>query len=182
MPWYSEFLFFIFSFRSNGKKEHLDKYDFRHVYGSCFKSAVLKVTWFQLFQSSFSAITRYIDSGIWKILDSWRLYGYGSTYMLILSWVNIRKLKWTKVPWKLLVAQKLEPVLWRTSHQNISFLLVLFFASQTNLVFKFSLVLIELFLLQFVYLYLWILSANQIICVNYLFFSRKTFLLCSYIP
>ena len=42
------FLFLIFLFRSNGIKEHLDKNDFRHGYGNYFKSAVLKITWFQL--------------------------------------------------------------------------------------------------------------------------------------
>ena len=30
--------------RTNGKKEHLDKNDFRHGYGDYFKSAILKVT------------------------------------------------------------------------------------------------------------------------------------------
>ena len=40
--------FFFFLFRSNGKNEHLDENDFRHGYGNYFKSAVLKVTWFQL--------------------------------------------------------------------------------------------------------------------------------------
>ena len=142
VPWYSVFSFFIFLFRSNGKNEHLDENHFRHAYGNYFKSAVLKVTWFQLCWK-FSTITRHIDNGISNILYSWRFYGHGSTYMLIFSWVNIMKWKWEKVPWELSVAQKFKPVLWRILHQDISLIIVLFFSSQTNPVFKFNLVLTE---------------------------------------
>ena len=53
MGWYFAFLFFAFLFRSNDKKEHLDENDFRHGYGNYFKSAVLKVTWYQLCSTSF---------------------------------------------------------------------------------------------------------------------------------
>ena len=42
-------------------------------------------------QSSFSTIARYIDNGIWKTLCSWTFYGHGSTYVLIIYWVNIIK-------------------------------------------------------------------------------------------
>ena len=38
---------FIFLFRTNCKKEHLDENDFRHGYGNHFESAVLKVIWYQ---------------------------------------------------------------------------------------------------------------------------------------
>ena len=38
---------FIFLFRTNGKKEHLDEKDFRQGYGNYFESAILKVTWYQ---------------------------------------------------------------------------------------------------------------------------------------
>ena len=102
-----------------------------------------KLLGFSYIQTSSSTITRHIDNGIWKILYSWRFYGHGSTFMLILSWVNIIKWKRAKVTWKLSVAQKSEPALWRTLHQYISLFIVLFFASQTNLVFKFNLVLTE---------------------------------------
>ena len=102
-----------------------------------------KLLGFSYVQSSFSKITRHIENGIWKILYKWIVYRYGSTYTLILSWVNIMKLKWAKIPWKLSVAQKSEPVLWRTLHQDISLITVFFFASQINPVFKFNLVLIE---------------------------------------
>ena len=38
----------ILLFRTNSKKEHLDKNDFRRCYGNFFESAILKVTWSQL--------------------------------------------------------------------------------------------------------------------------------------
>ena len=38
---------FIFLFRTNGKKEHLDEYDFRHGYDDNFESVILKVSWYQ---------------------------------------------------------------------------------------------------------------------------------------
>ena len=50
MPWYSvcSFFFFFFLFRTNINKGYLDESDFRHCYGIFFKSAILKVTWTQL--------------------------------------------------------------------------------------------------------------------------------------
>ena len=109
---------------------------------------------FSYMQSSVSAITRRIDNGIWNILYSWRCYGHGSTYMLIFYSLNTMKRKLAKLIWKLSVAQNSEPVLWRASHQDNSLIIALFFGSQSKLVFKFNLVLIEYFLSQFVYLYL----------------------------
>ena len=38
---------FFYFFRNNGKKEHLDKNDFRYGYGNYFESATLKVTGYQ---------------------------------------------------------------------------------------------------------------------------------------
>ena len=99
-------------------------------------SKVMKVTWFSYVQNASSANARHIDKGIWWKLYIWRFYGHGSTCMLILSWVNIMKWKWTKVPLKLSIAQKFETVLWRTLHRTLD-------RFQTNLVFKFNLVLTE---------------------------------------
>ena len=84
---------------------------------------------FSYVQRFFSKITRHIGNGIWKILYSWRFYGHGSIYTSIFSWVNIMKWKWVKVPWNLSVAQKPEPVLWRTLHPDVSRIIVLCFAS-----------------------------------------------------
>ena len=56
------FYFLLFLFRSNDKKEHLDKNDFRHGYGNYFKSAVLKVTILQSYKVTiilFQSQTKY---------------------------------------------------------------------------------------------------------------------------
>ena len=96
-------------------------------------------------KSYFSTITRQIHNGFWKTPCSWRFYGHGLTYVIILFWVNIMTQKWAKLPWKLSVAQKSEPVLQRALHKDISRIIKFFFFSQTNLVLKFNLnlVLIE---------------------------------------
>ena len=117
----------------------MDKNDFSHGHGNYFKSAILKVTWNQLF-SKLSTSTRHISNRIWK-----------TTLQLKSSrtWINIRvnsfsgkimKQKWAKVPWKLLIAQKSKPVLWGILHQGISLIIVFFFFSEASLVFNFSLV------------------------------------------
>ena len=49
MPLYSTCLLLLFLFRTNGKKGHLDESDFCHCYGNFFKTAILKVTWYQLY-------------------------------------------------------------------------------------------------------------------------------------
>ena len=134
MGWYFAFLFFAFLFRSNDKKEHLDENDFRHGYGNYFKSAVLKVTWYQLCSTSF--------------LDNyeahWQRHLKDTLQMKILrTWINIHansffgkyhEMIMTMVPWKLSVAKKSEPVLSRASHQDISLIIVVF-ASRTNLIY-----------------------------------------------
>ena len=96
-------------------------------------------------QSSFSTFSRHSDNGIWKTPCRWRFYGNGSTYVLILSWVNIMKRKWAKEPGKLSDVRKSEPVLWRTFH----LLLYSCFFSQTNLVFKY----VDRIISVFVYLF-----------------------------
>ena len=151
------FYFYFFLFRSNGKKNTWMRAIFVTVMviisqvstESYWMSAVFKVL----------TTSRHIDNGIWKTTYNWRFCGHGSTYMLILSRVNIMKQKWAKVPWKLLVAQKSELVLWRTLQQGISFIIVYFFFSETNSVFKFNLVLIESFWPHFVYLFTFWYSA-----------------------
>ena len=56
-------------------------------------------------KSYFLTITRHIHNGFWKTPCSWRFYGHGRTYVIILFWVNIMTQKWAKLPWKLSVAQ-----------------------------------------------------------------------------
>ena len=112
VPWYFMFLFsFFFCLEPTVKT--------RHGCGSYFRSTILRVTGTYV-QSSFSTTTRHIGNGIWKTLYSWRFYWHGSKYELIIFWVIIMKWKWVKVPGKLSVGQKYEPVLQRTLDQNDS--------------------------------------------------------------
>ena len=67
-------------------------------------------------QSTFLTFMRRIENGISKTPCSWRFYGNGSTYVLLLPWLNIMKRKWANVSKKLSVIQKPEPILWRTLH------------------------------------------------------------------
>ena len=59
-------------------------------------------------QSTFLTFIWHIDIGISKTPCSWRFYGYGSIYVLILPWVNIMKRKWANASRKLSVVQKPE--------------------------------------------------------------------------
>ena len=47
-------------------REQLDENDFRHYYGIFFRSTLLKLPDHSYAQSSFAAITRHFDNGIWK--------------------------------------------------------------------------------------------------------------------
>ena len=67
-------------------------------------------------QSTFLTFISHIDNGISKTLCSWRFYGNGSTFVLILPCGNIMQRKWVNVSRKPSVVQKPEPVLWRTFH------------------------------------------------------------------
>ena len=114
------FYFLFYCLEATVKKQQFDENDFRHGYGSYFKCAVLKVTWFQLcsqfFLNNYDAQwPRHLkDTLQLKILRTWINVHANS------SVVNIIKWKWVKVPWKLSVAQNSEPVLWKTLHQDIS--------------------------------------------------------------
>ena len=148
MPWYSVFMafcIFLLLFRTNGKIERItaDQSDFRLSYGNYLKEPFWKLLDICYVQSFFSTTMIHIENGIWVTHYSWRFYGHESTYVLIVSWVSIIKRKWAKVPGKLSVWQKSKPALQRTLHQDISFIIAFFFFAQTNLVFKFNLVLIE---------------------------------------
>ena len=143
MPWYSVFSFW----KNNGSclKTTVEKYTWMRTISVLVIAITSKVSFWKLLnisylQSSFSTIIRCYDNGIWRTPCSWRFDG--STYVLILSWVDITKRKW-EVPWKLLVAQKSESVHCSTLHHVISLNIAFFFFSQTNLVFKFNIVLIK---------------------------------------
>ena len=63
-------LFFLF--RSDGKKECLDENTFRHGYGNHFKTAVLKVTWFQLCSKFF--LNNYEVHCKWHLKDTFQRF------------------------------------------------------------------------------------------------------------
>ena len=142
LSWYSVFSFLLFLFRANGKKETWMRTTSITVMVIIPKVLFWKLPDFNYVQSSLRAtlttFTSHIDNGIWKASCSWRFYGNGSICLPILSWVNIINRKWAKVPGRLWVVRKSNRVLWR-----IFDLLLYSFFSQTNLVFKFRLKLIE---------------------------------------
>ena len=110
----SFFLFFLFT--TSGKKRTLAWNNFRYGYSNYRISKVIfwKLLNINYVQSSFWTFPRQIDNGIWKIPCSCRFYGNGSTYVLILPWLNIMKQKWVKVPGKLSLLRKSESLLWKT--------------------------------------------------------------------
>ena len=85
----------------------------RHGCGNYFRSDILKVTWWHLCSKFF--LNNYKAHWQQHLKDTLQ-----STYVLIIFWVIIMKWKWVKVPAKLSVAQKYEPVLQRTLDQNNS--------------------------------------------------------------
>ena len=137
-PRYSVFLFlFFFLFRCNGKKKTWMRT--MVIISNVPFWKLLDISYFQSYQKVQSTLTTTFERhhSVEDFIRTWvniRVY---------FSWVHVMKPKWVKVPWKLLVVQKSEPVLWRTLHQDISLIIVFFFFTETNLVFKFNLVLME---------------------------------------
>ena len=147
--WYEDsvaFHIFIFTFlfRSND-----EKYTLMRTISVTVMLIISKVPFWKLLdisyiQSIFSTITRHNDNCIWKNLEDLTAYLYDPYD----SYDQLGQIPWNenetkKEPWKLLVAQKSEFVLWKILHQDISLIIMFFFLSQTNVVFVFNLVLIE---------------------------------------
>ena len=83
MSWYSACLLLLFLFRANGKKGHLDEYDFRHCYGSFFRKKhsenyVITV----MFKVPSQQIRGTLTTAFWKIPYRFLFYGQGSTCVL----------------------------------------------------------------------------------------------------
>ena len=135
-------------------REQLDEDDFRHYHDNFFESTILELDDYSYVQSSFPKITIHFDNGSWKTPYTWRFYRYGSSQVLIHSWVNIFKQTSTKMPEKLSFLQKPEPDLRKTLLADISLIIVYFFFAQINLLFKCNLVFIWYFSLQFICLFL----------------------------
>ena len=139
LPWYSLFSFLFFCLETTVKKN-----TWMRTISITVMEIISNVLLWRLFhisyvQSYFSTFARHIDNGIWKTPFSWRFYSNGSTYVPILNWLNITKLKWAKVPGRLSFAQKSESVLWRAYH-------LLFYSSfffQKNLDYKINFMLME---------------------------------------
>ena len=86
MTWYSACLLLLFLFRTNGKKGHLDKNDFRHCYGNFFwkwYSESYLIT--AMFKVPSQQIRDTLTTAFWKIPNSSSFYGHGSTCVLNLS-------------------------------------------------------------------------------------------------
>ena len=128
VPWYSPNSFLIFCLlRSNGKKNTWMRTIFVMVMVIISKVQFWKLLDIGCFQSS-QQLRFTLTNDIWKTPYSWRFYRHGPTYVSILSWINIMKQKSAKVPWKLLVAQKSDPVLWRTFARHFTHYYGLFFS------------------------------------------------------
>ena len=120
VPWYSVFSFLFFCLEPTVKKNI-----WMRTISVTVMVIISKVLFWKLLdisknisdisyvQSTFLTFIRHIENGISKTPCSWRLYGNGSTNVLILLWVNIMKRKWVNMSRKLSVVQKPEPVLWR---------------------------------------------------------------------
>ena len=135
VPWYSIFsflfLFFLILFYLEATvKRTLGWEQFSSRLQLWFqKSVILKITWYQLF-SKFSTIMRHMDNEIWN--TPYRL-------KILQIWINIRVNSFLdkyhetkmgengKMPWKLLVAQKSEPVLSRTFARHFTYYYILLF-------------------------------------------------------
>ena len=148
VPWYSVFSFLILLFRSNGKNNTWMRTIFVTVMVTISKVTFWRLLDTSYFQSSLqlwgtftTAFERHLT---FEDFTDMNQHSYG----LILSWIKNMKQKWTKKSWKLLVAQKSEPVLGRTLHQALH-LLIFFFYSETSLVFKFNQVICLPFYSQF---------------------------------
>ena len=135
--------YFSFFFRSNDMKEHLDEDEFRHCYGNCFKNAVLKVTWFQLYSNFF--LNNYKAHWQQHLKDTLQL-------KILRTWINIHansilgkyhEMKMGEGDLEIISCTKI----WACSLKNIASVHFTFYCIvlclSNKLVFKFNLVLTE---------------------------------------
>ena len=142
-------------FSCDGKKEHLDGTNFRHNYGKYFGSAILKVTWYQpcskFYLNNYNAHwQRHLkDTLQLKILRTWNNIGTNSFLG------KYHETKMGEGPRKTTSCTKT----WPCSLNSISLIIALFFFAQSNLVFKFNLMLIEWNSHEFIYFFTFWYSA-----------------------
>ena len=128
VTWYFLFSMLFFLFRTHGKKNTWMRTKF-------FESAIKKVTWYQLCSKFFINIyeahwQRHLKDILkLKILQQWINIRANSSLM------NITKRKWTKGARKTISCTKV----WACFMKSISLIIVFFFFSQTNLIFKYKL-------------------------------------------
>ena len=129
--WYEDALIFrvfifTFLFRTNGKKKHLDKTDFRHCYGDFFEAATRdhKNTWSQLYvEGFFSSGTRNIDNNFFKdntqlkILHAWNKIRFNS-FSFFQDLSKHHETKINEGAWKVISCTKNPKRTQRTLHQN----------------------------------------------------------------
>ena len=93
------------------------------------------------FRHVFKVLNDYEAYSQWHLKDTLQL-------KILRTWIDIRvnsfldKFHETKMDEdasEIISCTKSEPVLWRTSHQDISLIIIFFFFSETNLNFKFNL-------------------------------------------
>ena len=111
---------------SNGKNKHLNENEFRHSYGNYFRSAVLKVTWFQLCSKFF--LNNY--EAHWQ-----RHLKYTLQMKILRTWINIdansflgkyHEIKMGEGALKIISCTKIQACY---LHQDISLIIVFFFDS-----------------------------------------------------
>ena len=78
-------LIFIFLFKTNGKKRHLDENDFRAIMLVSPKKYSESYLIATMFKVSSQKLGGTLTTVLWKTPYSWRFYGQGSRYVLILS-------------------------------------------------------------------------------------------------
>ena len=143
--WYSAFLSFSFSLRTNGKNGHLYENNFRQCYDNFSNKPFWKLLNHSYVWSSFSSTTSDITVEFWKTANSWKFDGHWSAYVLILSsklvktlW-NENRRSWLESCTKIRTFHLKESC---TKIDHIWLTFICFFFSKTNLFFKSNLVLI----------------------------------------
>ena len=138
MSWYSACLLLLFLFRTNGKKENLDENGFRHCNGTFFRkwhSESYLIT--AMFKVPSQEIRGTLTIAFWKIPYSSLFYGHGSTCVQ-----DFRKRYWNENRWRYTQNVHLEEHCSKIATTFHLFNALIFL---TNLVFKFNIVLTDLY-------------------------------------
>ena len=136
--WHSVFSFLFFCLEATVKRTIAGRERFCHGYGNYIQNAILKVAWYQLF-SKFLTTKSHIDNDT-------------LTLKILRKWINIRvncfldkydKAKMSEGALEIVSGTKIGACSWSTLDQDISLIIVFLFFCETNLVFKFNVLLIK---------------------------------------